>query len=60
MDHPNFVVSRSLDEWNNQSEHRPPDRVRIGKLFALFLIQNICCGYSKNRTNFQGFPTLLQ
>ena len=32
----------------------PPDgqpelqiRVRIGKLFSLFLIQNICCGYSK-------------
>ena len=22
-------------------------RVRIGKLFYLFLIQNICCGYSK-------------
>ena len=22
-------------------------RERIGKLFALFLIQNICCGYSK-------------
>ena len=22
-------------------------RVRIGKLFSLFLIQNICCGYSK-------------
>ena len=21
-------------------------RVRIGKLFSLFLIQNICCGYS--------------
>ena len=22
-------------------------RVRIGKLFSLFLKQNICCGYSK-------------
>ena len=22
-------------------------RVRIGNLFSLFLIQNICCGYSK-------------
>ena len=22
-------------------------RVRIGKLFSLFLIQNMCCGYSK-------------
>ena len=22
-------------------------RVCIGKLFSLFLIQNICCGYSK-------------
>ena len=22
-------------------------RVRIEKLFSLFLIQNICCGYSK-------------
>ena len=22
-------------------------RVHIGKLFSLFLIQNICCGYSK-------------
>ena len=22
-------------------------RVRIGKLFSLFPIQNICCGYSK-------------
>ena len=22
-------------------------RVRIGKLFSLFLMQNICCGYSK-------------
>ena len=22
-------------------------RVDIGKLFSLFLIQNICCGYSK-------------
>ena len=22
-------------------------RVRIGKLFSLFLIQNICCGYLK-------------
>ena len=22
-------------------------RVRIGKLVSLFLIQNICCGYSK-------------
>ena len=22
-------------------------RVRFGKLFSLFLIQNICCGYSK-------------
>ena len=22
-------------------------KVRIGKLFSLFLIQNICCGYSK-------------
>ena len=26
---------------------KQPDRVRIGKLFSLFLIQNICCGYSK-------------
>ena len=26
-------------------------RVHIGKLFSLFLIQNICCGYSKNRLN---------
>ena len=24
-------------------------RVRIGKLFSLFLIQNICCGYSLRR-----------
>ena len=22
-------------------------RVRIGNLFSLFLMQNICCGYSK-------------
>ena len=22
-------------------------RMRIGKLFSLFLIQNICCGYTK-------------
>ena len=22
-------------------------RVRIGELFSLFVIQNICCGYSK-------------
>ena len=26
-------------------------RVLIGNLFSLFLIQNICCGYSKNRRN---------
>ena len=27
--------------------YRPPDK-SIGKLFSLFLIQNICCGYSKD------------
>ena len=26
---------------------RPPDKIAYCKLFSLFLIQNICCGYSK-------------
>ena len=29
-------------------------RVRIGKLFSLFLIQNICCGYSKEPSQGDG------
>ena len=29
-------------------------RVRIGKLFSLFLIQNICCGYSKELSQWEG------
>ena len=29
-------------------------RVRIGKLFSLFLIQNICCGYSKEPSQWDG------
>ena len=28
-------------------------RVCIGKLFSLFLIQNICCGYSKEPSQFK-------
>ena len=28
--------------------------VRIGKLFSLFLIQNICCGYSKEPSECDG------
>ena len=27
-------------------------RVCIGKLFSLFLLQNICCGYSKEPSQF--------
>ena len=33
---------------------RSPDRVRNEKLFFLFLNQNICCGYSKNRLTETG------
>ena len=34
---------------------RPPDkRVCIGNLFSLFLIQNICCGYSKHSFKLMG------
>ena len=29
-------------------------RVRIGKLFSLFLILNICCGYSKEPSQWDG------
>ena len=29
-------------------------RVRIGKLFSLFLILNICCGYSKEPSHCDG------
>ena len=29
-------------------------RVCIGKLFSLFLIQNICCGYSKEPSQLDG------
>ena len=29
-------------------------RVHIGKLFSLFLIQNICCGYSKEQSQWDG------
>ena len=29
-------------------------RVRIGKLFSLFLIQKICCGYSKEPSQWDG------
>ena len=29
-------------------------RVCIGKLFSLFLIQNICCGYSKESSQGDG------
>ena len=29
-------------------------RVRIEKLFSLFLIQNICCGYSKEPSQWDG------
>ena len=29
-------------------------RVRIGKLFSLFLIRNICCGYSKEPSQLDG------
>ena len=29
-------------------------RVRIGKLFSLFLIQNICCWYSKEPSQYDG------
>ena len=29
-------------------------RVHIGKLFSLFLIQNICCGYSKHMFKLMG------
>ena len=33
-------------------------RVCIGKLFSLFLIQNICCGYSKEPSQFKKNPYL--
>ena len=33
---------------------RAPDKVCIGKLFSLFLIQNICCGYSKEPSQSDG------
>ena len=47
---PDFVIDRK----NNMSPY-PKGYfntvvillARIGKLFSLFLIQNICCGYSK-------------
>ena len=29
-------------------------RMRIGKLFSLFLMQNICCGYSKEPSQWDG------
>ena len=29
-------------------------RLRIGKLFSLFLMQNICCGYSKEPSQWDG------
>ena len=29
-------------------------RVRIGKLFSLFLVQNICCGYPKEPSQWDG------
>ena len=38
-------------------------RVRIGKLFYLFLIQNIYCGYSKERSQWDGsfeYPNTFQ
>ena len=33
-------------------------RVHIGKLFSLFLIQNICCGYSKESSRALDKPAL--
>ena len=41
----------------NMAFHRPPQtqlRVRNGKLFFLFLNQNICCGYSKEPSRGDG------
>ena len=34
--------------------NRPPDKSAYGKLFFLFLSQNICCGYSKEPSHCDG------
>ena len=38
---------RSYESWTFNGIPGLQIRVRIEKLFSLFLIQNICCGYSK-------------
>ena len=36
------------------SHIRPPEKMRIGNLFSLFLIQNIFCGCSKEPSQLDG------
>ena len=44
----NFLLKRFLAGSGLQI------RVHIGKVFSLFLIQNICCGYSKEPSQWDG------
>ena len=46
------LTVQNVLEWKKQASRYW--RMRIGKLFSLFLIQNICCGYSKEPSRWDG------
>ena len=47
-----IIIDRFIPE--NGSKSGLQIRVRIGQLFSLFLIQNICCGCSKEASQWDG------
>ena len=51
--HETFV--RNFRAFTVSEESGLQIRVRIGQLFSLYLIQNICCGYSKKNISMRWF-----
>ena len=45
--HSLYIKKYGRKVFRLQVSQAPQIRVRIGKLFSLFLSQNVCCGYSK-------------
>ena len=59
MELPTVVLGMLLymDIQNNVIDmciYRPPDKSAYWEIFSVFLIQNICCGYSKEQSQCDG------
>ena len=54
---PRLIISNQMEEfilYTKRGLLRPPVKKVLWKLFFLFLDQNICCGYSKEPSHWDG------